>query len=454
MKQLFILIAACLCSAVVMAQEPSAIQRAMSGYDYENAILMIDREPPTQQLLMLKAQALKGLFRYSEAVDVLQKADKEDPGNIRLLLELSECNKLAGNLKQALECYEQALALNPENSYTKLQQLNLLYLTERYPETIAECLATLGKDSTAIVLRLLAQSYHNTRQPDSAMVYYAKAIEKNPDDYVSAASLSSIYITNEKYEEAIKLTEDFRRRNEDNLYINRHNAQAYCLNQNHDKAIERYESLAESGDTSQLTCFYLGMSYFATEKPYEAEKYLRLAHEQAPDNVNILYYLGLTWAKTSWKKEAVEMLQQAIDITTPTDENMARLYAGLAECHMYNKDPAGRIAALKEQYKYRSQNNILYRIGSLYQDALKDNENAKKYLEIFLKNKPENGAEAGAEMQEYTPQPQTGKGFVVKTEGASEMRERKSIYEIAEDRLQVIKEDNFWKGKGAEGTRK
>lgn len=429
MKQFLILLAVCLCPVAATAQEPAAIQDAMACYDYEDAIRLIDGEAPSSQLLLLKAGAFKGLFRYSEAIEALQTLEEAEPGNVRVLSELSECNRLAGNLKQALKCYEKLLELNPGNSHARLQHLNLLYLMERYPETIAACGEMLERDSSAIVLRLLAQSYHNTMRPDSAAMYYIKAIEKAPDDYISVARLSTIYNTNERYAEAIELTENYRQKRKDNLFVNRQNAQAYCLNLDYDKAVERYESLVESGDRSQLTCYYLGVCYFVVERLYDAEEYLRMAYEQAPTNTNAIYYLGRACARTSWKEEGVELLQLAINLTIPANENLAILYGGLAECHFHNEDFQGQIAAIKEQYKYQPQNSSLYRIGCIYQDKLKDNQNARKYLEMFLKNKPESNAPAEAIM-----------------EGGEVIAGSESMYKTAEKRLQAIKEERFWKG--------
>ncbi len=47
------------------------------------------------------------------------------------------------------------------------------------------------------------------------------------------------------------------------------------------------------GDSTYTTTYFLGMSFFAMKRYYEAIRWLALAYEQAPQpDVNLLYYYG------------------------------------------------------------------------------------------------------------------------------------------------------------------
>ena len=54
-------------------------------------------------------------------------------------------------------------------------------------------------------------------------------------------------------------------------------------------AIKRYEYLVGQRDSSFHTYYYLGVSYYATEKFYEAHDMLEIARKYDPENVNLLY---------------------------------------------------------------------------------------------------------------------------------------------------------------------
>ena len=66
MKPLFLIFCLCL-SPLLMGQNQNKIQEAMANYDYETAVELINKEPPTIPLLMQKAKALKGIGSNAEA---------------------------------------------------------------------------------------------------------------------------------------------------------------------------------------------------------------------------------------------------------------------------------------------------------------------------------------------------------------------------------------------------
>lgn len=386
MKQFITFILLC-ASLSVNAQTPKPIQKAIANYEYETALQLIEQEKePSTQLLFLKAKALKELKQLNSALNVYQDIIKAEPENNRALIETAECNKLLGKYKQALAYYEQALELNPFNKYVQLQRITLLFNLTQFNKAKIACDELMQKDSSVVSQRLLAQCYEGLTKTDSAIVCYKKILEEAPEDYFSTASLASLYIKQKELESAIKCTEDYREKDSTNLFVNQQNAQAYCLNRDYKTAIDRYENLVNQGDSSQLTCYYLGICYYANENFYEAHDFLEKALKKDPKNINLLYYMARACSKTSWKKEGIEYMNQAIDLTIPSDSTMNHLYSGLADCYKLADMPEKQIETLLEQYKYNPQNSkILYRIGAVYQDAVKNDKKAEKYLEMFLK---------------------------------------------------------------------
>lgn len=414
----------------ISAQQVNSIQEAMSNYDYEKAIELIDQQKPTTPLLYQKAIAQKGLNRFFDATKTLLQLTEKEPDNQRFTLELAECYKQAGKFNDALKCYRRILVNNPENKYAHIQLITILNATEHYADAEKACLNFMQKDSSAVALRLMAQTYQGLARPLSAITCYEKVVEAEPNDNASVARLANLYIKTSDFQNAIDVTEAYRKIDANNLYVNRQNAQAYCLIKDYDKAIERYKHLVNQGDSTMHTCYYLGMSYYAKEKFYEAHDFLRVAYKYEPKNINVLYYLGRACAKTSWKKEGVELMEEAINLTIPSDSVLTNLYNGLVECAKFAGMPQKRIDAYKELYKLNPQKHtILYSIGSIYQ-ATKDYKNAIRYLERFLKTKPKDMADDVA-IEE-------GEGLVL-TE--------RTYYKAAEQRIQTIKEDEFFRMK-------
>lgn len=382
---------ALLCIATITMAQNKQIQEAMANYDYETAILLIKKEKPTPTLLYQKGKALQGLSRTSEALNAFKEVIVLDSLNQRAIIEAAECCKTLTRDKEALKYYRNALFLNPQNKYVRLQYITLLCDTRQFQEALGESSVMSETDSSAVVLHLQARSMAGMEYPTEVVLgSYHNIQEKYPDDYLAAVKLGSIYNDNEMYNYAIEATEKYREKDTTNILVNRQNALAYCLSKNYDTAIKRYEYLLSQNDTYFSNYYYLGICYFAKERHYDVHDMLEIARKSAPNNANLLYYLGLSNSRTSWKKEGVKYMEEAIKLSLPNDTTMRRLYQGMAECYELAAQYKEQINTLKEcYYKYSPMNHqLLYKIAYVYKYFLHDTENTEKYLQLFLNTRP------------------------------------------------------------------
>lgn len=395
MKQLILILFLCT-GTLVMAQHADPVQEAMANYDYETALSLIAQKPPTVPLLLQKGKALRGLGQVSEALATYQEIIANDTTNTRAFIEAAECCRALAKNSQALKYYEQALDLTPDNKYVRIQYINLLLSQQKYADAMGESSMMTEKDSSAIVLHLQAQSFEGMGELLPASGCYYIIQDKYPDDYLAAAKLGALNIAGSYFDEAIEATEKYRKIDSTNITVNRQNALAYCLKKDYDTAIQRYEYLVNQGDSTFQTCYYLGISYYAAQEYYKAHDFLEIALKYEPENVNLLYYLGRACAKTSWKKEGVEYLKKAINLTVPQDSTMTRLYIGLIEGYKLADMRKEHLESIRERYtKYDKQNHrLLYDMAFIYCYGLKDKKNAERCLETFLKTRPKEDKEA------------------------------------------------------------
>lgn len=402
MRKLFICLCLCACCPFIIAQNTNAIQEAMTNYDYETALSLINKEKPTIPLLYQKGKALKGLGNNIEALEVFQNITLQDSLNPRAYIEAAECSKVLAKNKQALGYYQKAIDLNPQNKYVRIQYINLLLNERKFQEALGESSLLAEKDSSAIALHLMGQSFEGMEDYQSALGCYHQIQDLYPMDYLAAAKLGSIYIAGKDYNYAIEATEEYRKRDTTNIVVNQQNALAYCLNQTYPKAIQRYEYLLSQGDSTFHTCYYQGISYYAIGRYYEAHDLLEVARKYAPRDVNLLYYLGRSCAKTSWKEEGIKYLEDAINYALPPDSAVSRLYVGLADCYkaaeMYNE----QIKTLQTRYeKFDTANHkLLYDMAYIYNYRLMDTINAERYLQAFLKTRPKDSKNKSQSMTE------------------------------------------------------
>lgn len=439
MKRIYLLSLLCVCLMASKAQTPinNDIRDAMNNYDYETALHLMEKTTPTTPLLYLKGKALKELGRNKEALSVFEQLTRQDSLNPRAYIEAGECYKIQGKFQPALQCYQQVLDLKPDHKYARIQYINQLLNLQKYQEALGESTALAEQDSSAAILHLKAQSVEGLySDPIMQIGAYIEIHERYPDDYLAASKLASLYIRNNYYDYAIETCENYRKTDTTNATVNRLEAQAYCLNQEYKKALERYLPLLAQGDSSFYNCYYAGISHYALNQPYEAHDLLEAARKQAPEHIDLLYYLGKACSKTLWKKEGMEYLEQAVRLVFPQDSVVARLYRGLADCCKEAAEPHKQIKALMQQYKYDpTAHYVLYKAAFTSYYHLKDIDNTIKYLEAYLKTRPKGSKDE--------PQEMTDEGDVVLNEN--------NRYNAAEAWLEDLKKkkkvDDFFQGK-------
>lgn len=423
------------------AQSPVSndIREAMNNYDYEVALQLMEKTPSSIPLLYLKGKALKELGRNNEALNVFNQLTKQDSLNPRAYIEAGECYKTLGKFQPALLCYKRVLDLKPDHKYARIQYISQLLNLQKYQEALGESTALAEQDSSATILHLKAQSLEGLySDPNIQIGAYMEIHERYPDDYLAASKLASLYIRNNYYDYAIETCEAYRKTDTTNATVNRLEAQAYCLNQEYQKALERYQPLLAQGDSSFYNCYYAGISHYALNQPYEAHDLLEAARKHAPDHIDLLYYLGKACSKTLWKKKGMEYMEDAIRLVFPQDSVVARLYGGLADCCREAAEPRKQIKALMQQYKYNPQAHyVLYKAAFVSFYHLKDLESTEKYLEAYLKTRPKESKDQ--------PQEMTEEGDIVINEN--------NRYNAAEAWLQDLRKrkkvEDFFQGKTA-----
>lgn len=432
MKQLItLLLLIGLCPMWAKAQSIEEIRQAMDAYDYEMPIAQIAPASGDTLFTPLRAKALRAMNRNAEALKEWNSLLQADSTNTNVLIELAECYKLVGRTQEATPCYGKAVALHPENTYFRQQHIRSLLATESYEKARNACHAWLDRDSlSATAFKLMGMAYEGmvSDNPDAltnAFMSYATAYGIDSLDAQTVAHIASIFNNNEQFQDAVDVTEKYRLTDTLNIDVNRQNAKAYCLLKEYPTAIKRYEVLKKMGDRSFTTLYYLGVSHYGDNWMYGAYDNLLLAHKKSPMDVNVLYYLGKSAARTSWKKEGVGYIKEAIEISTPTDSLMSRLYDGLVECYRYVNDPYEKIEAMKKLYSYNKRYTLFYHIAYTY-DHQKDYANAVHYYEKYMALVPKDKQLALDD--EGKPKPDV-----------------KTLYQVAKRRVEKIKAEDFFR---------
>ena len=373
------------------SQSETDIRLAIKNCNYEIPIQQIPTAAGDSVLTPMRAQALKAMNRHPEALQEWNSLLKEDSTDTGILMELAECYKATNRTREVIACYRKAASLYPENKYFFQQYTRSLLTAERFEEARDACHNWLERDTlSALGYKFLGLAYEGMAREDinmlpNAFFAYNSAYRRDSLDGQTVAHIAAIFNDNKQYTDAVDVTENYRLSDTLNVDVNRQNAKAYCMLKEYKTAVNRYEALKSMGDRSFTTLYYLGISHYGDNWFYGAQENLLEAHRKNPTDINVLYYLGKSCARTSWKEEGVEYMNQALEMVVPTDSLMERLYEGLVECYKYlpKADPYKQIEVMKILYTYNKKHSLFYNIAYIY-DQTKDEANAKYFYQKYL----------------------------------------------------------------------
>lgn len=374
----------------------SQINKAISQFDYDTAISLIDVEladtltdkSRSRELCLLKARCQKKLYRFGAAVqtlsywnEVYQEVDME------VMAELAECHIQNGDYEKAFSCYYFLTTVNPANVYFAMQLASLLYRSENYAASAKAGKSALVRDTTSIpMLSLVGNSYNMMDLKDSALVYYDRILAINPMDVKTISKKSKILLDQAKYSEAAVLAEQYLKSDSTNLLVNSIYGLALHLDKKYEHSQEVFHRQLNMGDSTYSTYYYLGLNDYLLNIKNKAEDYFSICYAKDSSDVNLIYYYA---ASKLWHPrkngESRRLLDKAVKMLQPDSTIMCKIYAAYGQGYYNDKNYKKTIDSYLQSMKYApSFTSPLYTIGYCY-EMMDDFHKALEYYERSLK---------------------------------------------------------------------
>jgi len=173
---------------------------------YEKAIELAPQNP---QYLRNKAIAYDWLREAKDASEAYQLAAQYETNPVQKAKDLNYAGVQFHDLQQykkAIECYEKAIALEPENALFLRNKANAFNRLGRYEEAVAAYLVAAQHETDAAEqakdYNATGLIYSNQYKDEEALQYYQKALEKDPGVQVYAANIAYSFRYLNKLEEA------------------------------------------------------------------------------------------------------------------------------------------------------------------------------------------------------------------------------------------------------------
>ncbi|HKQ38245.1 MAG TPA: tetratricopeptide repeat protein [Verrucomicrobiae bacterium] len=258
----------------------------------------------------------------SKALEVLDRASKENPSNPLLLQKMGDGFALLGAPEKAEAVYRKLLDRFP-NLPGLREKLAEIYLRSQDRTKAAEQLDAIVRNNPTNPQAhyFLGGIAFEEKKWKEAAEHYHRATVVNPAFEPAYYDLALSQVNMNEPTEALKTLDKAKARFKATFTGEFFAGLAYSRMKDFTNAIAHYTSaevIGRATDTNRLThIFYyqLGAAFERAGKFEEAEKYLRKCLDISPDFSDAMNYLGYMWAERGVNlKEAREMIERAVKL--------------------------------------------------------------------------------------------------------------------------------------------
>lgn len=160
-----------------------------------------------------------------------------------------------GLLEQAVDAFEYSIAIDKTNVGSYIDLSATLEEMQKPSEAISSLIRALDYVSNrSAVYRMVASIHLRNDNPDLALFYYRKAVDENPDDALSIASLALAYATADDVDKAMPLLRKALRLAPDAAEVLFSAALIYEGLENFEAASDYYERTVASDGCTETMC--------------------------------------------------------------------------------------------------------------------------------------------------------------------------------------------------------
>jgi tetratricopeptide (TPR) repeat protein len=323
--------------------------------------------------------------RYADAAQYLKGIYGEEVNDFKTLSQIGYCFLMAGNNVEAEKFYSKAYILQPQN-LPILFSLGSINTKRGNTEKAKLYYSEIVKiDSNNFnVYKLLANLYP---MPTDSMkfIYLLKANQINPLEGDVAADLAEVHAAYQQYEKAYDVLNIAIKGDGDNLVLQR--AKLPIANQ-----LKKYSEVIASGEKLLKDGADAGVikdvakAYYYTKKYQKSIALFKLLESVAMENEATLYYTSLSYRALKNYQQAAVYTKKTID--EAISPNTSSYYSLLGLVYEESNQLALASAAYKKGLQFKATATLYYRLAVFYDTRLKQEKNALKYYNLYLKSKP------------------------------------------------------------------
>jgi len=286
----------------------------------------------TARQLFESAKVLLSQSKAVEAAAKLREADALEPDRFEISALLGVALAVQRQYDDAIKSFQKSIKLNPKDAESHASLCRALSETNRRSGAIEEC---------------------------------RMAVDLSPDKGRYRAQLASLYLLDERSDEALQALGNLYSRTQDNIVYLGTLGDAYYMNGDYGRAAEIYEQIAAKWPNVNLTYLRLAGVYDFLDKGELAIKASRTFAERERKSFLAQFSLGLSLGSFGFFEEAIEPLTAAKALSPDVGE----VYLELSEIYEILGMKDDLLANLKFAYQNLPPDAVLaFRYGKALSD--------------------------------------------------------------------------------------
>lgn len=311
--------------------------------------------------------AIGGIYRrqkkYDESIEILGQAQKAGGGNSKtqgtVSYNLGFTYRQMGKLKEAIDCFEDVVAANP-NDVLAFNHLGAIYaLEKKHDKAIVAYQKGLKTDPNHPVLLLnLAKSYEANKENQKALSAYEAALRSKPGWDEAIDGYSDLLMSSNRVKEADDILSNALKINPDDVKMRTKMGHVYNRQSIYESAELQFKKALEIDDGYKSALTGMAFSQEKLGKNSEAVKTIQKAVELNPDDVDVLKQSAQILISANYLSAAYEKISHLWKL----DQNDVQTVNLLGQYYICKGDEA----------KVESCFDKIQRIDPEYKEVFKD----------------------------------------------------------------------------------
>lgn len=362
------------------------VKKGMLAEAMESCKAALVQDPKFVEARLMLAGLHSASHEDDQALREYDTVLKQDPTHEEAVVYKSQILTEKGDATAAIKTLRHFLVKTPDSALVWYYLGRAEQRDERFKDAVAAYLHALKTRPGFSQASLALASLYEARQNNGKAIQIYKDVYDQSQDLTAANRLATIYLKQEKYQEAVPYLEAIEANDSEDMNARVKLGLIYMELKNFDKAIALFKQILEKNPEADRVHYYLGSLYEETKQPdlaiAELKKVSVDSKLYSETSLHVAYMMKQSGNSAGAKAFVTEAMTKS--------PRVVNFYIFLASLEEEGKALSSATQILENATQlFPDDEKVRYYLGSLY-DRIGDTQKSLKQMEAILRTNPDN----------------------------------------------------------------